>query len=328
MREAIADALEEGRLVAAETKELGAAGARRIREQLIWARGHCTAVSYRAALREWRWLAILRWWRLKAATKVGRLLEPMAAARVDVLGMVATWGETACTRGSHRPPPPVNVWLDRPGVGARAKDGVEARALTPRAKLRWCGGRRLFDKLKGFAVHAGHESDRFGFWAVDAVVDVRRPVKRRGQQLDVLVQFAGCDPLSKAPWPQQWVSITWLKPDLKEIARAMERTASVVTAQAAQTVGPAAAPGGAGVKRPWAGLVWDGADEGRLRRGRSGAVPASVVIPSSAPDSSTAPAAAAAPSPSAGSAPTCRSATPPATCSIVSACATTTACAS
>ena len=90
MREAIADALEEGRLVAAETKELGAAGARRIREQLMRARGHCTAVSYRAALREWRWLAMLRLWRLKAATKVGRLLEPMAAARQEVARGIST----------------------------------------------------------------------------------------------------------------------------------------------------------------------------------------------------------------------------------------------
>ena len=295
MREAIADARTSGELGEEAVYELGAAGARRIREHLMLARGLRTSVSYRAALREWRWLAMLRQWRLRAAVKVGHVLEPMASVRSDVLSMVDTWGEETCVRGSHPRPPPASVWLDRPDVGARARDGLEARALTPRAKLRWCGGRRLFDRLKGAAVQAGHEPDRFGFWAVEAVIDVRRPAKRRGQQLDVLVQFAGLDPLLKTPWPQEWVPITWLKPDVKATARAMERASSA--AAAASESGAAAAAACAGSKRPWSGLIWDGADEGRPRRGRSGHRIVPVPAPASALASAPPPAAALDPGP-------------------------------
>ena len=143
-----------------------------------------------------------------------------------------------------------------------ARDRLVTRTFTPRAKLRWCGGRRLFDRLQGWAVQSGHEPDRFGFWAVEELVDVRWPPRRRGRQLEALLRFCGCDPVSRAEWPMEWMPITWLKDDLKAVARRME--AEKVAAAAA-----AAATHATGRKRSWAGLGWDGADEGLPRRGRS-----------------------------------------------------------
>ena len=140
-------------------------------------------------------------------------------------------------------------------------------ALFPRpTRHRWCGGRRLFDRLQGWAVQSGHEPDRFGFWAVEELVDVRWPPRRRGRQLEALLRFCGCDPVSRAEWPMEWMPITWLKDDLKAVARRME--AEKVAAAAA-----AAATHVTGRKRSWAGLGWDGADEGLPRRGRSAGSP-------------------------------------------------------
>ena len=63
----------------------------------------------------------------------------------------------------------------------------------------------------------------------------------------------------KEAWPSEWVSITLLKPDLRRSAREMESRLAV----------EAPAPAVAGHRRSWAGLGWEGADEGLLRRGRS-----------------------------------------------------------
>lgn len=107
-------------------------------------------------------------------------------------------------------------------------------------------------------MQSGSEPDRFGFWAVQAIVKVRHPAVRRGRQLEALVQFAGVDPVGKKPWPMEWVSITLLKSDLKRQARDMERAMELARR-------PPVAPSAAGSKR-WVGLVWDGADEGLPRR--------------------------------------------------------------
>ena len=46
------------------------------------------------------------------------------------------------------------------------------------------------------------------------VLDVRRPVKRRGQQLEVLISWAAHDwagRLAGRPWADEWRPITFLK---------------------------------------------------------------------------------------------------------------------
>jgi len=154
---------------------------------------------------------------------------------------------------------PIDIWVGFAGGGSTARGGLAARAVAPRVKLQWSGGRRLFDKLKGHDVQAGLEPDRFGFWAVERIIRVRPPRRKRGRQLEVLVRFCGRDPVSKEPWPMEWVSITCLKADLKAQAREME-----AALRAAVVVAPMA-----GRKRSWTGLHWEGADDGGLRRGRS-----------------------------------------------------------
>ena len=178
----------------------------------------------------------------------------------DLFNWVASWTADCCARGSALHVPAADVWIGWSGRCAHARDGLDGRALTPRGKLHWAGGRRLFDKLKGADVQAGHESDRFGFWAVEKLLAVRRPAKRRGRQLEARLRFAGRNPVTKEDWPDEWVPIALLKPDLKREARAMESRA----------IAAGAAPAGRVRKRSWAGLGWEGADEGLPRRGRSG----------------------------------------------------------
>ena len=56
-------------------------------------------------------------------------------------------------------------------------------------KVMWFGGE----------VQAGRRGDAQDRWAVERVVAVRRPEKRRGQQLEVLVRFSGVDASGAAP---------------------------------------------------------------------------------------------------------------------------------
>jgi hypothetical protein len=245
---------------------------------LLIARARFTSVSHRAALCEWRWLAMLRCWRLRAArARRGYVVEPASEVVIDVLNWAATWRDATCVRGSKRAVAEADVWVEFAGSSAHSRDGLAARALSTRSKLRWCGGRRLFDKLKGINVQDGHEPDRFGFWAVEKLIRVRRPVRRRGRQLEALVQFAGRDPISKEPWPTEWIDIKLLKVDLKRQAREMEEALMAAPP-------PVRVSGG---KRVWIGLIWDGADEGLPRRGRSGraaeSTAASAAVPGATP---------------------------------------------
>ena len=259
LKAAVIAALQAGRLDDDEVVALLAAGEARIKEQLLIARASFTSVSHRAALREW--LAMLRWWRLRAArARRGYVLEPTSAVVSDVLNWAATWLNGTCVHGSKRAVAEADVWIEFAGSSAHSRDGLAARAFSTRSKLRWCGGRRLFDKLKGIDVQSGHEPDRFGFWAVERLIRVRRPARRRGRQLEVLVQFAGLDPISKEPWPTEWIDIKLLKADLKRLAREMEEALMAAPPPARVS----------GCKRAWAGLFWEGADEGLPRRGRSG----------------------------------------------------------
>ena len=60
----------------------------------------------------------------------------------------------------------------------------------------------------------GDETDR---WAVERVVDVERPARRRGRQLLVKVQWVGDE------YPDWWVPVARLTPDLRPAARQIER---------------------------------------------------------------------------------------------------------
>ena len=48
--------------------------------------------------------------------------------------------------------------------------------------------------VEGVSVQSGHEPDRFGFWAVESLIKVRRPARRRGQNLRCLCDLQGATP--------------------------------------------------------------------------------------------------------------------------------------
>ena len=90
------------------------------------------------------------------------------------------------------------------------------------------GGYRRLAHDGGEGAATGLNADAGGFWAVRDVVDVRRPAKRKGQQLEVLVSWAAHDWAGR-PWEDEWLPIAFLKrrrldegEGLYERARALE----------------------------------------------------------------------------------------------------------
>ena len=109
------------------------------------------------------------------------------------------------------------------GVGG-STPGLAERVTLARGKLRWGGGRREMVRLKRYDVAAGLEGDRFGRWAVDKVLDVARPERRKGRMLDVQVSWKGGAVRDEEGegWQPTWVSISLLTRDLNKVAREME----------------------------------------------------------------------------------------------------------
>ena len=69
-------------------------------------------------------------------------------------------------------------------------------------------------------VWAGGEADDAGRWAVEALLQVRRPDVRRGRALELLVRWA--DDRGMA-WSDSWISIAMVSRDLRDQAREMEK---------------------------------------------------------------------------------------------------------
>ena len=107
---------------------------------------------------------------------------------------------------------------NREGIGP----GLWERVALARRRVCWGGSRGAIRKLLGWEVAAGREESSNGRWAVAELLEVERPIGRRGLQLEVLVRWSGEQPLSRAPWPQLWRPVTALSEDLKRKAREME----------------------------------------------------------------------------------------------------------
>ena len=75
--------------------------------------------------------------------------------------------------------------------------------------------------LGRFEIHAGRKGDARDRWLAE-VIAVRRPAKRKGQQLEVLVRYKGTDADGQA-WSDEWRSISDVTNDLKLEARRMEK---------------------------------------------------------------------------------------------------------
>ena len=67
-------------------------------------------------------------------------------------------------------------------------------------------------------------ADSHGRHALQEVVEVRRPAKRRGRQLEALLRWRGVDPATGVAWADEWkpVSTQYLTEDVRAKARRME----------------------------------------------------------------------------------------------------------
>ena len=202
------------------------------------------------AMREWRWAAMLRLWRWRAAR-----------AR----GQAETW-EALRTSGLLRC---IDAASESTGLSWLRVDLLRAE-MVARGWLAVAGGREQLAYLRRWEVHGGFECDTCrrgllcaldgglcgGRWAVGGLLDVQRPAQRRGSQLEVQVQWRGADPWG-APWPVEWKPLRLLTVDLRREARRIERAkwplAATVQAQGqrrssrlGEATGRAAVAGGAG----------------------------------------------------------------------------------
>ena len=246
---------EGGRMTDSDARAAAAAVVNRVRVHNAWVRRAQTSASHRSALREWRWAAMLWAWRLRTLQTLRPRFRAASAVTEQAVNIVRSWRAYCCAIGSCVALPPVDVWRAFAGAAAHEKVGLEGRLLCFRGKIRWAGGRRAFERLRGWDVQAGLEADRFGFWAVDRLVAARKPAGGRGRQLEVLVRWQGCESVWREAWPETWLSITMLKPDLKAQARAMWTASQPPPAAVAMT----------SRRRCWSGLGWVGASEGQRR---------------------------------------------------------------
>lgn len=108
-----------------------------------------------------------------------------------------------------------NLNHDREKMGNNGERGAERDRK--RRKLVSAARRDRSSRIAMRGVHAGEEPDDSKRWAVRRLVQVRRPARRRGRQLEVLVQWEGNG------WEDSWESVTRLSSDLRFAARRMER---------------------------------------------------------------------------------------------------------
>ena len=101
--------------------------------------------------------------------------------------------------------------------------GLGARVAMARRRMRWCGPRASLLRLARWEIAEGRAESSNGRWAVESIVDVRRPEVRRGRQLVVMVRWAGTNPLFETPWADSEVAVRDLTRDLIVKARDMER---------------------------------------------------------------------------------------------------------
>ena len=212
-------------------------------------------VSEACALRGWRWLALLRRWRWRAARQAAGAGGRRAAPSFT---LARRWALTAARWGGPRAwEELVDEELRVGGVGARTEaevadaaereeaaeveeveadwSSLDGRAVA--ARRRWLdgGGRERLAWLRRWEVDEGREADVRGRWRVRRVVEVERPVGRRGVQLNVLLEWEGTDVAgSGGAWGVSWVPVTWCTADVKAEARRLEAV-RYDTAEAAGT---------------------------------------------------------------------------------------------
>jgi len=174
--------------------------------------------SMRQAMMEWRLVAMLRTWRLNVAVRRQRESTRLPESHVHAYVMLVARDWTFAVL------PVLSLPISGKGGVGGSTPGLAERVTLARGKLRWGGGRREMVRLKRYDVAAGLEGDRFGRWAVDKVLDVARPERRKGRMLDVQVSWKGGAVRDEEGegWQPTWVSISLLTRDLNKVAREME----------------------------------------------------------------------------------------------------------
>ena len=146
---------------------------------LATARALLQPPSMRQAMMEWRLVAMLRTWRLNVAVRRQRESTRLPESHVHAYVMLVARDWTFAVL------PVLSLPISGKGGVGGSTPGLAERVTLARGKLRWGGGRREMVRLKRYGVAAGLEGDRFGRWAVDKVLDVARPERRKGRMLDV-----------------------------------------------------------------------------------------------------------------------------------------------
>ena len=185
--------------------------------RVAWA---CRSASEACALREWRWVAMLRRWRGRARDFLDMEAQIEPSLMRELMVRAASGGAVDCRERWS-----CAEQRFEEGDGARPTGAVGFDWAAMRARRWWrrgCGRRRL-EWLRRIERWEGREGDRLGRWAVEKVLDVRRPAQRKGQQLDALLKWAGADGLTGEAWPPMWKTIVDLTADLRDEARRLER---------------------------------------------------------------------------------------------------------
>ena len=193
-----------------------------------------------AALAQWKWLAMLRTWRLRVARASRSAVDgewrvrqyplrwqvhtPAAHLRVLAAALEAEQVAARTRAAGVRPAPcprlrprVMEVAREAGGEGG-VTEGLAARAAAARRAFQCGGGRRRREALKGEEVQAGRRGDKRGRWALEELLEVRR-VRGRGRGLEVHVRWSGGDATGR-PWEDSWVGVTWLTHDLPTIYKA------------------------------------------------------------------------------------------------------------
>ena len=99
-------------------------------------------------------------------------------------------------------------------IAPRVRRGRKRRAAVIAARERRGAAMR--------GVWAGDEADDGDRWAVEQLLDVRRPKLRRGRQLEVRVAWVSRGVVESVRWRPSWTPVGWLSADLRREARRME----------------------------------------------------------------------------------------------------------
>ena len=129
----------------------------------------------------------------------------------------------------------LGVEVEQPKIPVRGRLGDVEQSLISRAiraRRAWwvAGGTRRAEWLRRWDVHDGLYADKCERWKVRRIIQVQRPEHRKGQQLEVQVEWEGMDTITKTAWGIEWIKVGWLTDDLKVVAREKEKEAYPVAA--------------------------------------------------------------------------------------------------